>query len=135
MSSRTLAFALAAAISFSTVAHADGPPPPPKRTAGIVLTTVGGSILLTAAIVFVLAPFYVQANPTSHEAYGPIAVGAVGGGVVGLGLLIPGIVLLATSHAPKARTALAPETKLPAWAEARPVATGGPSSFVMPIIN
>ena len=135
MKIRALAFVVAAAtLSLSSAAHADDAYAK-KRTTGIVLTSVGGSLFVTAPIVFVSGMAYVHSNPYSYAAFGPIGLGAIGGAFIGLGLMIPGIVMLATCHAPKERVLPMPETKAPAWTETRPIAAGGPHAFTMSILH
>ena len=134
MKIRTLAFVAAATVSLSSAARADDPHAK-TRTTGNELPSVGGSLVVTAPIVFVAGMAYVQSNPYSYAAFGPIGLGAIGGAFIGLGLLVPGIVMLATCHAPKDRVLPTPETKMPAWTETRPIAAGGPSAFTMSILR
>ena len=125
---RALTFVVAL-IAFTTAgsARAEDPVAHARRsqTTGIVLTSVGGSLVVSAPIVVFASLAYVSANPYSSAALGPMFLGAIGGGAIGLGLLVPGLVMLATCKAPKKeRMPTLPETKQPAWSETRPVANG-----------
>jgi hypothetical protein len=124
MFKRSIASALALSVLIaSATAHADETPhrSRAKQTTGIVLTSVGGTLLLTAPIVFLAGMAYASANPYSYAAFGPIALGAIGGGTIGLGMMIPGIVMTATC-------------RQPTWTDTR-VQPPGPRALTIPLVN
>ena len=118
----TSALVLSLVITSST-ARADETPhrSRAKQTTGIVLTSVGGSLLLSAPIVFMLGAVYATANPSSSQAFGPIALGAIGGGTIGLGMMIPGIVMTATC-------------RQPTWTDTRPQVPGA-RALTIPLLR
>jgi len=103
-------------LATTTAARAEDAPCPPHKTTGIVLTTVGSSLIVTAPLVVVVAAATVDVYSFT-QVMGPVVLGAMGGAALGIGLLIPGIVMLAK------RTPM-PQTRQPAWAENRPAQTG-----------
>jgi hypothetical protein len=140
---------LALAVTLTSVAasaYADDVPPPIVRTSpnpltGIVLTSVGGSMLLGAPITVMVGAAIASANgPYSYAALGPIVIGAFGGACIGLGMLIPGIVMLATHkraphHADDAvRATSRAQVKEPTWMDLRAPA-GTPRAFSIPLLR
>lgn len=107
------ALALSVVITSATARADETPRRPinPKQRTGIILTSIGGSLLLTAPLVLIAGMAYVQANPYSYAAFGPVALGAMGGGAIGLGMMIPGIVMTATC-------------RQPTWTDTRPQPVG-----------
>jgi hypothetical protein len=96
------ALALSVVISSATARADETPRRPinPKQRTGIVLTSVGGSLLLTAPLVILASAVAIQANPYGYGGFGPVILGAMGGGIIGAGMLVPGIVMTATCRQP-----------------------------------
>ena len=119
----TSALAISLVVTSATARADETPRRPmnPKQRTGIVLTSVGGSLLLSAPIVLLLGAVYASANPSSSQAFGPIALGAIGGGTIGLGMLVPGIVMTATC-------------RQPTWTDTRPQPVGL-RALTIPIIR
>lgn len=91
MRARILSVTLAALVLTTAPARAD------DRSAGIVLTTTGGALVVSSPLTVAIGLAISAANPTDGGVMGPFAIGAFAAGCVGLGMLVPGIVLLATS--------------------------------------
>ena len=104
MLKRSLASALALSLVVaSATARADETPRRPinpKQRTGIILTSIGGSLFLTAPLVMLASAVAIQANPYGYGGFGPVILGAMGGGAIGLGMMIPGIVMTATCRQP-----------------------------------
>jgi hypothetical protein len=91
MQTRILSASLAAVLLATAPLRAD------DRDAGVVLTTTGASLVVSAPITVLIGLAISAANPNDGGVMGPFAIGAFAGGCLGLGMLIPGIVLLATT--------------------------------------
>jgi hypothetical protein len=137
---------LAVAMSITAVALAaradESQTPPVVRVthdnplAGTVLTSVGGSMVLGAPVVVMFGAAIASASgPYSYAALGPVVVGAFGTACIGLGMLIPGIVMLATyKRAPHHdATAIPLAPKEPTWINLRPAGT--PRAVTIPIFR
>jgi hypothetical protein len=84
---------------------------PPKRyspATGIALTSVGGSLILSAPVTILIGAGVAAANQ-SFGVVGPFILAAFGNVCAGLGMIIPGIVMLATH-----KRAL-PQPREPVW--------------------
>ena len=117
------ALALSVIVSSATARAEETPRHPinPKQRTGIILTSVGGSLLLTAPLVMLASIAAVQANPYGYAGFGPVVLGAMGGGVIGLGMMIPGIVMTATC-------------RQPTWSDTHPEPPG-PRALAIPIVR
>jgi hypothetical protein len=96
------ALALSVIVSSATARADETPRRPinPKQRTGIILTSVGGTLLLTAPLVILASAVAIQANPYGYAGFGPVILGAMGGGIIGAGMLVPGIVMTATCRQP-----------------------------------
>ncbi len=136
---RFASLGLAAVLLATSVSHADDASPerPPVHVTstnpltGIILTTTGGSLLLgSPVVVLVGAGIATALSPGDLAAAGPIVLGAFASACIGLGMLIPGIVMLAT-HKRAPKTDRAP--KEPTWADRG--ATRAPRAFSIPLFR
>lgn len=96
----TIALALTS-VALNAHAQEDAPPPPvivvKNPLAGTVLTSVGGSMLLGSPLVVLAGAAIAEAGgPYNTAALGPVVLGAFASACIGLGMLIPGVVMLAT---------------------------------------
>lgn len=137
-----LAFTLT---SIAASAHAEDAARPVVHTSknpltGTVLTSVGGSMLLSAPIVVMIgAAASAASGPYSYAAMGPVVMGAFGGACIGLGMLIPGLVMLATHkraphHDDHVASAPPVRVKEPTFTDLRAPA-GTPGAFTIPLLR
>ena len=107
------ALALSLLVTSATARADETPRRPinPKQRTGIILTSIGGSLVLTAPLVILASAVAIQANPYGYGGFGPVILGAMGGGAIGLGMLVPGIVMTATC-------------RQPTWTDTRPQPVG-----------
>ena len=130
MNHRLTAFAFAATLAAAAVARADDTPPRSRNPiAGIVLTTVGGSLIFSAPATVAIGAGIAKAND-SFGVIGPFLLAAFANACVGLGMLTPGLVLLATHkravHAPR---------REPTWNDWHPLATRMPRMVSIPLLS
>jgi hypothetical protein len=117
MRTHMTALVFVATLTSTAAARADETPRTRYSPAtGIALTSVGGSLILSAPITILMGAGIAAANQ-SFGVIGPFILAAFGNVCAGLGMIIPGIVMLA-SH----KRAL-PQPREPIWHDGR---TDGP---------